>query len=305
MGYEVRLYNPDSGKEVATFPIVSTVVHNIRLIVIAWLSFYIWSDYELMITLPVCLIIATDLWDSNSKGHNMFSLILIFIVFHIHFTDTGGDNCLFTIGVTSNSYRNPMANNWVFTQSVDYLEAIEVIVNASVRFRGCQQRAVADPPCRKNYVTLHRYDTNTPTTVRERTDPNNYQPYLGDAVTSHLELRTMDSGTIIMTYQRPQNFNFTHFGIQDTGTYGSVLRLLVYYKVAQGFEDGLVVCPSIALPPAESGETNCMCKANATSTANLVRTCDENGVCQQSPAQCECNAGYEYNNVSKTCQGMI
>ena len=295
-----------------TFPIVSTVVRNIRLIVIAWLNFYIWPDYELMITLPVCLIMATNQWDSNSKGHNMYSLILIlnFIVFHIQFTDTGGGNCLFTIGVTSNSYQNPMANNWVFTQSVDYLEAIEVIVNASVRFRGCQQRAVADPPCQKNYVTLHRYDTNTPTTVSERTDPNNYQPYLQNATTSRLELSTMDSGTIIMTYRRPQHFNFTHFGIQDTGTYGSVLRLLVYYKVAQGFEDGLVVCPSVALPPAGSGETNtrsCMCKANATPTANLVRTCNQNGVCQQSPAaaQCECNAGYEYNNVSKTCQGMI
>ena len=59
-----------------TFPIASTV-HNIRLIVIAWLSFYIWSDYELMITLPVCLVIATDQWDSNSKGHNIFSLILL------------------------------------------------------------------------------------------------------------------------------------------------------------------------------------------------------------------------------------
>ena len=201
-----------------------------------------------------------------------------------------------------------MANNWVFTQSVDYNEAIEVIVNASVRFRGCQQRVNEVPPCRNNFVTLHRYDTNMPTTVSERTKPNNYQPYLGDAVTSRLELSTMDSGTIIMTYRRPQHFNFTHFGIQDTGTYGSVLRLLVYYKVAQGFEDGLVVCPSVALPPVGSGEMNtrsCKCKANATPTASLVRICDENGVCQQSPAQCECNAGYEYNNVSKTCQGMI
>ena len=50
------------------FPIVSTVVHNIRLIVIAWLSFYIWSDYELMITLPVCLTIATDQWELGFQG---------------------------------------------------------------------------------------------------------------------------------------------------------------------------------------------------------------------------------------------
>ena len=110
-----------------------------------------------------------------------------------------------------------------------------------------------------------------------------------------------------MTYLRPQNFNFTHFGIQDSGTYGIVERLLVYYKVAQGYEDGLVVCPSVALPSVGSGEMNaknCTCKANSTATASLVRMCDENGVCQESPA-CECNPNYEYNDTLKICQGMI
>ena len=179
-------------------------------------------------------------------------------------------------------------------------------MNASVRFVGCHQRAGQNPPCQKNYVTLHRYDTNSPTTVDQRTNPANYQPYLGDAVRSRLEQNVGDSGKIIMTYLRPQNFNFTHFGIQDSGTYGIVERLLVYYKVAQGYEDGLVVCPSVALPAAGSGEMNtksCTCKANSTPTASLVRTCDENGICQESAA-CECNPGYEYNDTLKICQGM-
>ena len=218
---------------------------------------------------------------------------------------TGGGNCVYSVGVTGTSFRNPNNNNWVFTQSVDYLDAIEVYVNASVRFVGCQQRAAINPPCQKNYVTLHRYDRDSPATVLQRTDPTSYQPYLGDPVRSRLVQNAGDSGRIIMNYSRPQNFDFTHFGIQDTGTYGSVERLLVYYRVAQGYEDGVVVCPSVALPAVGSGATNtgmCRCKANATPTDNLVRICDENGVCQESPA-CDCNPGYEFNSTLRICQG--
>ena len=233
-----------------------------------------------------------------------------FIVFHLQFVLGTGGTCSHSIVVRGNSYQNPNANNWVLTQSVDYLEALEVIVNASVSFSGCTQRSFSNPPCLKNFVTLHHYDTNSPATIGQRTNHANYQPYLGDAVRSRLEPNNSDAtGDIVMTYRRPQNFKFTHFGIQDTGTFGSVSRLLVYYKVAQGYEDGLVVCPSIALPPVGSGETstkNCTCKANATPTASLVRTCDENGVCQQSPlsSACQCNPGYQYNETVKICQGM-
>ena len=193
----------------------------------------------------------------------------------------------------------------MFTQSVNLLDAIEIYVNATVRFTGCHQRASETPPCQNNYVTLNSYNTNSPQTVGQRTDPNNYQPYLGDPGRSRLEQNVGDSGRIIMTYARPQNFNFTHFGIHDTGTIGVFERLLVYYLVAQGYEDGLVVCPSVALPAMGSGATNtksCTCKANSTPTASLVRTCDENGVCQESPA-CECNPGYEYNSTLGMCIG--
>jgi hypothetical protein len=217
-----------------------------------------------------------------------------------------GGNCQYTFQVTSTSYENANTNNWVFTQSVNFLDAIEIYVNASIRLTGCHQRRSANPPCQTNFFTLNTYNTNSPQTVEQRTDETKYQPYLGDPVRSRLEQNDSDSGRIIMSYPRPQNFNFTHFGIQDTGTYGVVLRLLVYYKVAQGYEDGLVVCPSVALPAMGSGAMNtksCTCKANSTPTANLVRTCDENGVCQESPA-CECNPGYEYNSTRGICIGM-
>ena len=181
-------------------------------------------------------------------------------------------------------------------------------MNATVRFTGCIQRATQNPPCRNNFVTLHRYNTNSPTVAdNQRTDPNNYQPYLGDPVRSRLEQSGDDDTNILRTYLRPQNFNLTYFGIQDTGTYGIVQRILVYYKVAQGYEDRLVVCPSVALPPEGSDDVNiknCTCKGNATATASLERRCDENGVCEQNPV-CECNPGYQYNETLRACQGMI
>ena len=111
-----------------------------------------------------------------------------------------------TAQVISRSYENPNANNWVFTQSVDYLDAIrEVVVNATARFVGCIQRATLNPPCQNNFVTLHRYDTNSPTVANnQRTAPNNYQPYLGDSVRSRLEQGGgTDDTNIIMTYLWP------------------------------------------------------------------------------------------------------
>ena len=217
-----------------------------------------------------------------------------------------GGNCQYTLRVPPSSIENANSNNWVFTQSVNLLDAIEIYVNASIGLTSCHQRASQNPPCQKNYVILNSYNTNSPQTVGQRTDPNNYQPYLGDPVRSRLVQNVGDSGRIIMTYSRPQNFNFTHFGVQDTGTIGVFERLLVYYRVAQGYEDGLVVCPSVALPAMGSGAMNtksCMCKANSTPTASLARICDENGICQESPA-CECNPGYEYNSTLGMCIGM-
>ena len=114
-----------------------------------------------------------------------------------------------------------------------------------------------------------------------------------------------------MTYLRPQNFDFTHFGIQDPGTFGNVVRFIVYYKVAQGYEDRLVVCPSVALPAMRSGEMNtksCTCKANSSPTpaVSLVRTCDENGACRHvDGTACQCDPGYEYNATQRMCLGMV
>ena len=194
----------------------------------------------------------------------------------------------------------------MFTQSVNYLDAIEVIVNATVRFTGCQQRSALDPPCQNNFVNLHRYDTNSARTPNEISNTANYQPCFGDLMSSRLEDNGGDEGNIIKRFDRP-NFAMTYFGIQDIGSYGDVQRILVYYRVAQGFEEGLLRCPTIALPHEGSGNTvskNCTCKDNAIPTNNMQLTCRANGVCEGNPS-CQCRAGYQYNEAQKVCQGAV
>ena len=83
-------------------------------------------------------------------------------------TRGSGGTCTYQIQV-SNTYRESYSNNWVFTQAIDYLDAVELIVNATVRFSSCIQRRVDTPPCVNDYVILYRYDTTPPPT---------YFPYL-------------------------------------------------------------------------------------------------------------------------------
>lgn len=204
---------------------------------------------------------------------------------------------------------NSNSNNWVFTQSVSYLNAIEVIVNATVRFNGCHDRSnimLVNPPCQNNFVTLHRYDTNSTRTEDEISTPNNYQPCFGDLASSRLEQNAGDSAIIIKRFNRP-NFAMTYFGIQDIGTYGDLQRVIVYYRVAQGYEQGLVRCPNIALPGESSKDTvtvNCSCRDNSIPMGSLEVTCHGNGTCEGNPL-CQCRPGYQYNKAQQVCQGQL
>ena len=205
-----------------------------------------------------------------------------------------------------NTFSNPNSNNWVFTQAVNYLDAVEVIVNASVRFSGCIQRKGLNPPCLNNFVNLHRYDTDSQRTQSEVTNTQNYQPYLGDLTASRLGSEVEGSVSLINSFPRP-NSALTYFGIQDVGSYGDIYRIIVYYRVAQGYEQGLVVCPNVALPKEGSNSINsknCECKAHSTAITSLERVCDGAGVCEENP-MCVCNSGYQYNEMLKECEGMI
>ena len=124
---------------------------------------------------------------------------------------------------------------------------MEVIVNATVRFTGCIQRNGQTPPCLNNFVNLHRYDTDSQRTQSEVTNTANYQPYLGNLTASQLGSEDKELVSLINSFPRP-NSALTYFGIQDVGSYGDIQLIIVYYRVAQGYEQGLVICPNVALP---------------------------------------------------------
>ena len=181
---------------------------------------------------------------------------------------------------------------------------MEVIVNATVRFSGCIQRNGLTPPCLNNFVNLHRYDTDSQRTQSEVTNTQNYQPYLGDLTASRLGSEVEGSVSLINSFPRP-NSALTYFGIQDVGSYGDIQRIIVYYRVAQGYEQGLVVCPNVALPKEGSDSTNsgnCACKSNATAITSPERKCNDAGVCEEN-LMCHCNKGYQYNQTLKVCDG--
>ena len=214
----------------------------------------------------------------------------------------GGGTCTYQLRVP-NTYRRPNSNNWIFTQAIDYLDAVEIIVNATVRFTSCAQR----PTCADSFVTLHRYDTNT-LSETERTNPNNYQPYLGDSESSRLQhdlSNINDDTTIIMRFRRPLNFNYTYLGIQDTGTAGNIIRILLYYNVCPGRVDGLVIYPEIPLPQQGSSSHTIRlahCAKHAQNTTRLETYAYTDGRCLQN-VSCICDLGYQSGVSGRQCTG--
>ena len=195
------------------------------------------------------------------------------------------------------------------TQAIDYIDAVELIVNATVRFSACIQRRVANPPCRNDYVILHRYDTNT-LSETERVKPANYQPYKGTSDSSRLEqdqVNTNDDTTIIGRFRRPANFDYTYLGLQDIGTHGIVSRIFMYYEVCPGRVEGLVTYPEVphpgTLPGASSRTTRlARCAEHSHNTTSLETYSYQDGRCDQS-ATCDCDAGYEENGTR--CIGKL
>ena len=182
---------------------------------------------------------------------------------------------------------------------------MEVIVNASIGFQGCMDRAGLIPPCQNNFVNLYRFDTNSQRTSTENTTRANYQPYLGDLMSSRLEQTVNGSAIVVNSFPRP-NFLFTYLALRCIGSYGEVRRLLIYYRVAQGYEEGLVTCPNVALPKEGTTDTNsgmCTCKSNAVAINSMEISCRGDGSCEGNPV-CECNPGYQYNSILKTCEGI-
>ena len=208
-----------------------------------------------------------------------------------------GGTCTYQLRVSS--YRRPNSNNWYFTQALSYCDAVELIVNASVRFSACTQR----PDCIHDYVYLHRFDTNSPNEA-ERTKPANYDYYLEDQTASQLKQDGISGDTQIVRYFPRPDTSHTYFGFQDIGTNGQVQRFMAYYKVCQKNQAGLEIYPEVPLPPHTSGSSDrtmrlARCVAHAHNVTSL-ETYAYNDRCVQNVA-CECDAGYELSADSTSC----
>ena len=231
--------------------------------------------------------------------------ILFFIFFYstvlnFQFVQGSGGTCTYQIQLR-NTYQNSNSNNWVFTQAIDYLDAEELIINATVRFSACIQRRVAIPPCLNDYVILHRYDTNT-LSETQRTNPANYQPYLGNSESSRLmqdQVNTNDDTTIINRFHRPANINYTYLGFQDIGSTGSVVRIFMYYEVCPGRVEGLATYPEVPYPGQLPGALPritrlARCAEHSYNTTSLETYAYQDGRCEQR-VTCVCDVGYEEN----------
>lgn len=209
----------------------------------------------------------------------------------------GGGTC--TYQIRTNSYRRPNSNNWYFTQALSYCDAVELVVNASVRFSACTQR----PNCDHDYVYLHRFDTNSPN-EGERIKPENYDYILGNEEDSKLKQDGTTGGTQIIKYFQRPDTSHTYLGIQDIGTIGQVQRLMVYYKVCQKNQAGLAIYPEVPLPPHTSGSSDrimrparCVAHAHNITSLETYAYIDQ---CVQN-VECECDAGYERSADSTEC----
>ena len=206
-----------------------------------------------------------------------------------------GGTCTYQLRV--NSYRRPNSDNWYFTQAISYCDALELIVNASVRFSGCTQR----PTCIHDYAILHRFDTDSPNEI-QRLDPENYKYCFEDEPASRLQQGASGGDTMIVkSFPRPDT-SHTYFGFQDIGTTGQVQRFMVYYKICQRNNKGLEIYPEIPLPPqASNGRTMRLarCVAHAHNVTSL-ETYAYSDRCVQS-VTCECDVGYEESEDSSSC----
>ena len=208
----------------------------------------------------------------------------------------GGGTCAYQIRVPD-TYRAAGQNNWIFTQAIDYIDAVELIVNATIRLAACTQR----PDCTNDYVILHRYDTNT-WSETHRIDPSNYQPYLGNSQSSRFQQEsTNDDTTIIARFRRPANFNYTYLGIQDIGSSGNIQRIFLYYEVCPGKVERLVTYPEVPHPGELQGSLShttrlASCAEHAHNTTSLETYAYGDGRCEQS-VTCVCDLGYEGQNI--------
>ena len=188
------------------------------------------------------------------------------------------------------------------TQYLSFGSANEVFFNVSYDFRDCTFVDNCHP-----YVTLSRYDRNSVGNAAQQIDPSNYQYLTGSETTSQFGTGTTGGGVRVTGIERPSSFTGFYLGIQDTGTCGTVRRVLVYYLVCPARVSGLVSFPQTPVPLQSSANTvySGSCAPNSHAVTSLeVEITSTTSVCTERAlggARCECDAGYSINGTS--CEG--
>ena len=177
-------------------------------------------------------------------------------------------------------------NNWVFTQYISYSKAKEVIVDVTYDYTSCITNQ--GNGCNTLQTTMYLYESNG-TDNAERTNPANYNQLQA--------LSANNRGTF--TFE-PSATGF-YLGVQDTGTCGTINRIILYYRVCPARSIGLGTTLDIPFPPTGSAPTrgNITCADNSIAMTPNV-SCAADGTFAGSP-DCRCYPGFESTTTS--CSG--
>ena len=196
-------------------------------------------------------------------------------------------------------------NNWLFSQYISYENTNEIFINITYDFSLCRAEG-----CSKPYVTLRRFDTDAPVSDTVRRTTGNYNLGLvGDQPTRLEQPPSADRAvgmTLNMVRPSVRRRGF-YLGIHDEGTCGSVIRIIMYYRVVHGRTQTLLTCPDVPLPPLQQPQSTsqglCTCAPNASPApgSTLQRTCRTDSTCNENQ-DCACSPGFEFN--SGNCRGM-
>ena len=221
----------------------------------------------------------------------------LFIYLFLQFRQTIGGLCTWSI-YTCTGQKNE--NNWMFSQHVCLKGAKEIFVNVTYTFDQCKRNS----NCDDEFLTLHKYDVKN--TVSDKTETNNYTPMFGSIEES--KIGTAPGDKITKSLIRDPESTGMYVGIQDTGTCGQISRIIMYYKVCNAKQVGLVRYPEFPAPPTngedEIFEAECVCNAHPV-TSMAVTASSKTGQCSDvasGGARCECDAGYVISADGRSCE---
>lgn len=216
-----------------------------------------------------------------------------------------GGTCSWGLHSCTYQHNFPNQNNWLFSRYIDLKDSKQLLFSIGDNFRRCQQ----DPRCLKEYFTFHRYVVeDEDEDISSQVNIENYEYiYPGNSTQSRVGPTSAGSG--IMKINRPSGKGM-YLGISDTGSCGTITRLIIYYIVCLGKQTELVVYPKTPTPPDNGPDQSflALCVANAHNVTSLsIHAFSKNSTCRdevEGGAKCKCNNGYEISENRKSCDGM-